>query len=64
MAIRQGDFKLITNISFSETSLYNLRVDLGEENNIAAQHPDLVQKLLKILKAWQKDVTKDVMKRT
>jgi arylsulfatase A len=64
LAIREGDFKLITNKSFSETSLYNLRVDLGEENKIAAQHPDLVQKLLKILKAWQKDVTKDVLKRT
>jgi arylsulfatase A-like enzyme len=64
LAIRQGDFKLITNISFSETSLYNLRVDLGEEKNIAVQHPDLVQELLKTLEAWQKDVTKDVKKRT
>ncbi len=64
LAIRQGDFKLITNKSFSETSLYNLRVDLGEEKNISAQHPDLVQELLKILETWQKDVTKDVKKRT
>ena len=64
LAIRRGDFKLISNISFSETSLYNLRVDLGEEINIAAQYPDLVQELLIILKAWQKEVTKDVKKRT
>ena len=64
LAIRQGDFKLITNKSFSETSLYNLRVDLGEEKNIVVQHPDLVQELLKTLEAWQKDVTKDVKKRT
>jgi len=64
LAIREGDFKLISDKSFSETSLYNLRLDLGEEKNIAAQHPDLVQKLLERLKAWQKDVTKDVKKRT
>ena len=64
LAIRQGDFKLITNKSFSETSLYNLRFDLGEETNIAVHHPDLVQELLKTLEAWQKDVTKDVKKRT
>lgn len=64
LAIRQGDFKLITNKTYSETSLYNLRVDLGEEKNIAAQHPDLVQELLKTLEAWLKDVNKDVKKRT
>ncbi len=64
LAIRKGDFKLISNLSYSETSLYNLRVDLGEENNIASQHPDLVQELLMILKAWQEDVTKNVKKRT
>jgi len=64
LAIRQGDFKLICNKSFSETSLYNLRDDLGEEKNIAEQHPELVEELLKTLEAWQKDVTKDVKKRT
>jgi len=50
--------------SFSETSLYNLKDDLGEEKSIAEQHPELVQELLKKLEAWQKDVTKDVKKRT
>ncbi len=64
LAIRQGDYKLITNTSFSETSLYNLRDDLGEEDDLAVQYPDLVQELLETLKAWQKDVTKDVKKRT
>mgnify|MGYP006291427463 CR=1 FL=1 len=64
LAVRQGDFKLITNKSFSETSLYNLSVDLRESENIAAQHPDLVKELLEILKAWQTDVTKGVKKRT
>lgn len=64
LAIRQGDFKMITNTSFSEMSLYNLRLDLGEEMDIASQHPDLLKELLKTLKAWHKEVTKDVKKRT
>jgi arylsulfatase len=57
LAIRQGDFKLISDTSFSGASLYNLRIDLGEEINIAAQHPDLVQELLKMLKAWFCNIT-------
>ncbi len=64
LAIRQGDFKLISNTSFSETSLYNLKVDLREENDLAAECPDLVQELLVILKEWQKEVTTGVKKRT
>jgi arylsulfatase A-like enzyme len=64
LAIRQGDYKLICNNSFSEISLFNLRVDPGEENDISAQYPDLVQELLEVLKAWQKDVTRGVQKRT
>jgi len=63
LAIRQGDFKLITDDSFSEISLYNLRSDIGEENDLAAQYPDLVKELLEILKAWQEDVNKDVQRR-
>lgn len=64
LAIRQGDFKLITDGSFTEISLYDLGVDLGEENNIADQHPDLVRELLLTLKEWQEDVNRDVKKRT
>jgi len=64
LAIRQGDFKLITNTSFSKFSLYNLRTDLGEEINIAEERPVLVQELINLLKAWHKEVTAGVIKRT
>jgi len=64
LAIRKDDFKLITDSSFSEPSLYNLRVDLGEEHNVAAQNPALVQELLQLLKAWRKEVTENVKRRT
>jgi len=64
LAIRQGDFKLITDDSFSDISLYDLQTDLGEENDVAAVYPELVQELLEILKAWHEDVFKDVKRRT
>ena len=64
LAIRQGDFKLVTNRSFLKPSLYNLRVDLGEKENVAEQYPDMVQALLKILKAWHRDVNMNVKQRT
>jgi hypothetical protein len=28
-----------------ENQLYNLSKDLGEKDNVAAQHPDIVQKM-------------------
>jgi len=60
LAIRQGDYKLITDTSFSEPALYNLKVDLGEKDDIAMQHPDLVQQLVDVLKTWHEEVNRDV----
>ncbi|MCK3683709.1 arylsulfatase [Maribellus sp. YY47] len=48
-ALRQGDWKLIHyNVNHPEkmtTELYNLASDPGEENNVAADHPEVVQEL-------------------
>ena len=55
-AIRLGDWKLIHWFENDRLELFNLRDDLGETRNLAAQHPDRVQALHTQLKAWQKDV--------
>ena len=56
-AVRQGDWKLrlpglkkIRNWpnfdrGTQQTELYNLAEDLGEKNNVAADHPDVVKRL-------------------
>lgn len=44
-AIRQGDWKLIYRMKDGKFELYNLAEDLGEQNNLAAQHPDLVKRM-------------------
>lgn len=53
-AIREGDFKLI---EFFEdgghVELYNLRTDPGEEQDLAARMPKIVQTLHQALKLWQ-----------
>lgn len=52
-AVRMGDWKLVRyNVSVPEkmtTELYNLKSDLGEEHNVAAQNPQIVDKMLRIM---------------
>lgn len=53
-AIRKDNWKLVRNeVLNSEkttTELYDLNTDLGEENNVAKLHPDVVKQLLELLK--------------
>lgn len=44
-AIRKGDYKLIHFYENKTDELYNLKDDIGETNNLAAQHPELVKEL-------------------
>lgn len=53
-AVRMGNWKaVIYNVlenADAELELYDLGKDVGEENNVAAQHPDIVAEIKKILK--------------
>jgi arylsulfatase A len=53
-AVRMGDWKLIRYDVFTPekttTELYNLKTDLGEENNVAAKNPEIVKQMLEIMK--------------
>ncbi|MFC7338181.1 sulfatase [Haloferula chungangensis] len=55
-AIRRGDMKLIEFFEGGNLELYDLKTDPGEKNNLAKQHPEKAQALLKELKAWRKSV--------
>lgn len=52
-AVRKGDWKLVRydvlDTAKTTTELYNLASDLGEENNVAPQHPEIVSELLEIM---------------
>ncbi|MCK5172019.1 MAG: sulfatase-like hydrolase/transferase, partial [Planctomycetes bacterium] len=53
-AVRVGDYKAVqVNIKANPDSpieLYNLKHDLAEQNNIAANHPEIVEKARKLMK--------------
>ena len=44
-AVRAGDWKLIRFFEDNHAELYNLKDDLGETRNLAADHPDKVREL-------------------
>lgn len=51
-AIRVGDWKAVRqNMTRGnlDVELYNIAEDIGEQNNVAAKHPDLVKKLAKMM---------------
>lgn len=51
-AIRDGDWKLIR-LPDRLPQLYNLSLDVKEENNVALQHLELTESLLKKLGTWE-----------
>ncbi|MCS7166891.1 MAG: sulfatase [Gemmatales bacterium] len=55
-AIRFRDWKLIEHYEDGELELYNLRDDLGETRNVAAQHPDLRDELQRELAHWRQRI--------
>jgi len=51
IAVRQGDWKL-----YGGKQLFNLKDDLGEKKNVAAQHPEKVEQLKKLQAEFAKEV--------
>ncbi|MDZ8117703.1 sulfatase-like hydrolase/transferase [Pontiella agarivorans] len=63
MAVRQGRYKLVTKPKrFEDPELYDLESDPAEKLNIASEHPEKVEELLKQLKSWHYEVTDGVKK--
>ncbi len=54
--IRRGDWKLIHYYEDSRRELYNIVLDVGEQNDMAAQQPKRVAELGNALEAWLKSV--------
>ncbi len=54
LAIRDGDWKLLMNPDRSRVELYDVTQDLTQLNNVAGQHPDVVEKLAAQVTTWAK----------
>ena len=55
-AVRLGDMKLIEWYEDDRVELYNLKNDLGENNDLAAKMPDKAEALRTMLHDWRKTV--------
>ena len=55
-AIRSGDFKLIEFFNDMHTELYDIKTDIGEQRDLAAERPKQVEELRSRLHTWRKEV--------
>jgi len=55
-ALRVGQWKALRDRMGAETELYDLSRDLGETNNIAAAHPEIIQEMERVFKAVRTDM--------
>lgn len=58
--VRMGDWKLMQFFETGTTEIYNVKEDIGEKNDLARQHPEKVDEMLKLLKKWQRDTGADI----
>jgi arylsulfatase A-like enzyme len=58
MALRMGDWKLV--VKSGTPHLYDLSVDTHEDNNLAAQYPEVVKEMVKII--HREHVASDISK--
>jgi len=56
MGVREGKWKFLTK---GKGELYNLEEDLGEKNNIASRHPDIVKRMRNLLQQHIEDLEKN-----
>jgi N-acetylgalactosamine-6-sulfatase len=53
IAIRDGNWKLLTDLDRSRVELYNIPGDPAEIENVAAAHPDIVERLSRLALQWK-----------
>ncbi len=60
-AIRVGDYKLLEYFENNTIQLFNLRDDIGEQNDLSQLEPDKASRLLAMLCAWRQSVSAKMM---
>mgnify|MGYP001818923795 CR=1 FL=1 len=56
-AVRAGDYKLLEYFENGSVQLFNIREDIGEQNDLSKSEPDKVAELRQLLHAWRKEVS-------
>jgi len=55
-AVRKGRWKLVNLGEGHHVLLYDVLADIGEKNDLAAEHPEVVKELSDLLSAWQSEL--------
>jgi uncharacterized sulfatase len=53
LSVREGDWKLLIMEDGSNAQLYHLSSDIGEKHNLAADRPEIVERLKKMVLDWR-----------
>jgi len=61
LAMREKDWKLLMMRDGSDVQLYDLAKDLGEANNVASRHPEIVRRMSKSLLAWSRSLPETLL---
>ena len=59
LAVRDQDWKFLCEYDGTKPQLYDLTKDRGETINIAAQYPDIVERLSKAVLEWHQSMPPD-----
>jgi arylsulfatase A len=60
-AIRAGDYKLLEYFENNTVQLFNLKEDIGEQNDLTRTEPERAAKLRSMLRAWRASVSAQLM---
>ena len=60
-AVRSGDYKLIEYYETGNVQLFNLKNDIGEQNDLVNSKPEKVKELKMYLANWRKSVKAQMM---
>ena len=60
-AIRLGDYKLIEYFENNSFQLFNLKNDIGEQNDLSTSEPEKAAELLSMLNEWRRVTSAQMM---